>query len=310
VVPHNCHPMISADRIANAPCSWGVIEGIDVEHAGYDRVLAEMRDAGYAGTELGDWGFMPTDPATLSAALGAHRLGLVGSWVSVGLHDRARHAASVADALRVARQLAASGVPDAVVVLGNDPYADPDRTRVAGRVRAVDGMTDEQWAAFVDGAHAVARRVLDETGIRTTVHPHIATLIETGAEARRLLDSTDPSLVGLCLDTGHWAFGAGEDPVAAVRELRDRVWHVHFKDCMTEVMEQSRREGWSGPEAVARGVFGELGTGAVDFPGMLAALDAVGYDGWIVVEQDMLPGMGEPGESARRNRDYLRSLGA
>jgi inosose dehydratase len=304
-------PDAAADRVrgyANAPCSWGVIEGIDAERATYSRVLDEIRDAGYAGTELGDWGFMPTDQQALSRALAARGLGLVGSWVSVGLHDRSRHLSSVEEALRVARQLATTGVHGAVIVLGNDPYADPVRTRIAGRVRPEDGMTDEQWSALVDGVHLVARRVLDETGIRTTVHPHIATLIETGAEARRLLESTDPSLVGLCLDTGHWAFGAREDPVAAVRELRERIWHVHFKDCMPAVAERARLGCWSGPEAVAHGVFGELGTGSVDFPGMLAALDDAGYDGWIVVEQDMLPGMGEPRESARRNRDYLRSI--
>jgi inosose dehydratase len=56
-------------------------------------------------------------------------------------------------------------------------------------------------------------------------------------------------------------------------------------------------------------VFCELGRGSVDFPGVLAALEEIGYDGWIVVEQDVLPGMGTPRESARRNRDYLRTIG-
>ena len=73
-------PMV---RIANAPCSWGVIEGIDGAHAGYRHVIDEMAETGYAGTELGDWGFMPTDPARLREELGARGLALVGSWVSV-----------------------------------------------------------------------------------------------------------------------------------------------------------------------------------------------------------------------------------
>ena len=66
---------------------------------------------------------------------------------------------------------------------------------------------------------------------------------------------------------------------------------------------------WDGPESVGHGVFCELGTGSVDFPGVLAALDEIGYGGWIVVEQDVLPGMGTPRESARRNREYLRTIG-
>ena len=38
-------------------------------------------------------------------------------------------------------------------------------------------------------------------------------------------------------------------------------------------------------------------------------LQELGYDGWGVVEQDVLPGMGSPKESARRNREYIRTLG-
>ena len=296
-------------RIANAPCSWGVIEGIDGERDGYRRVIDEMHAAGYAGTELGDWGFMPTDPDELRSELDERRLALIGSWVSVRLHDADSHRESADDAVRTAKQLARVGGPESVVVLGNDPYGDPYRTKIAGRVRPSDSMPADQWRVFADGANHVARRVMDEAGIRTVIHQHIGTLIETEAEARRLFDMTDPSILGLCLDTGHWTFGAGGDPVAAVREFRDRVWHVHFKDADPAVMAASRDHAWDGPESVGHGVFCELGTGSVDFPGVLAALDEIGYGGWIVVEQDVLPGMGTPRESARRNREYLRTIG-
>ena len=296
-------------RIANAPCSWGVIEGIEGERGGYRRVLDEMQETGYIGTELGDWGFMPTDAGALRADLDARGLGLVGSWVSVNLENADCHRQSASDAVRTARQLARVGGPDAMIVLGNDPYGNPHRTKIAGRVRPEDGMTDEQWATFASGANHVARRVMDEAGIRTTIHQHIGTLVETEAEARRLLEMTDSAALGLCLDTGHWTFGAGGDPAAAVREFRDRVWHVHFKDVEPSVAATSRVEQWDGPAAVGHGVFCELGMGCVDFPGVLAALDDVGFDGWIVVEQDVLPGMGMPRESARRNREYLHSIG-
>lgn len=296
-------------RVANAPCSWGVIEGIEGDRSGYRRVIDEMSAAGYAGTELGDWGFMPTDPGELRAELDARGLALVGSWVSVNLERTDMHLANADDAVRTGKQLARVGGPSAVVVLGNDPYGNPLRTRLAGRIGPEQAMTEDQWRVFAEGAGHVARRVMDEAGIRTVLHQHIGTLIETEAETRRLLDLTDPSVLGLCLDTGHWTFGAGGDPVAAVRELRDRVWHVHFKDCEPAVAEASRVNGWDGPTSVGHGVFCELGRGSVDFPGVLAALGEIGYDGWVVVEQDVLPGMGTPAESARRNREYLRSIG-
>jgi inosose dehydratase len=296
------------DRIANAPCSWGVIEGIDGARDGYVRVIDEMAATGYSGTELGDWGFMPTDPQRLRQELDARGLALVGSWVSVRLQDRLGHETSAADAVRTATQLARVGGPESVVVMGNDPYGDPIRTKHAGRITPQLGMSDEQWTVFAAGANHVARRVMDETGLRTVFHPHIGTFIETADETRRLLDATDPSILGLCLDTGHWVFGTGQDPVDAVRDLSERIWHVHFKDCDLAVVESSRVNEWDGPTSVGHGVFCELGQGGVDFPEILKALERTDYSGWIVVEQDVLPGTGTPRESARRNREYLRSI--
>ncbi len=83
---------------------------------------------------------------------------------------------------------------------------------------------------------------------------------------------------------------------------------MHFKDHDPDVARQSREREWDGPTSVGHGIFCELGQGNVDFPAVGAALDKIGYDGWIVVEQDILPGMGTPFESARRNRHYLTTL--
>jgi inosose dehydratase len=296
-------------RVGNAPCSWGVIENVAGDTAGYRRVLDEMAETGYTGTELGDWGFMPTDPAALRAELDGRDLALLASFSTPWLQDAARHRQGQDDAVRIAKLLAAVGGPDTMVVLGNDPYGDPVRGRMAGRITPAQGLTDEQWTVFARAANDLARRVRDEAGIRTVIHQHLGTLIETGAEVRRLLDMTDPSLLGACLDTGHWTFGTGEDPADAVRELGDRIWHVHFKDCDPLVMAESRAQEWDGLTSTGHGVFCELGTGCVDFPGVLGALEEIGYGGWIVVEQDILPGMGNPRESARRNREYLRSIG-
>ncbi len=296
-------------KIANAPCSWGVIEGIEGDRSGYSRLLDEMQETGYDGTELGDWGFMPTDPATLSAELEARKLKLLASWVSVFLDDPARHAQSEAEAVRTAGLLAAVGGSSAMVVLGNDPYI-PNHIRNlnAGRITPEMGMTDAQWDVFAEGANRVARAVKRETGLRTVFHHHIATWIETPSETAKLLELTDPSVMGLCFDTGHYSF-AGGDPLEGLERHKDRIWHVHFKDHDPKIAAQSRVEGWTGVQAVEHGVFCELGHGDVNFSAVKSKLEGLGYDGWIVVEQDVLPGMGNPKESARRNREYLRSIG-
>jgi inosose dehydratase len=296
-------------HIGNAPCSWGVLE-FDLEggRAAYARVLDEMGQSGYAGTELGDWGFLPTDPGVLRRELSGRGLTLVGAFVPVALSLPARLDGGVEAALRSAELLASVEDAAPLVILSDENGSDPMRTRHAGRIRAQHGLSPQGWRVFAAGAEQVARAVRDRTGLRTVFHHHCAGFVETPAEIEQLLQLTDPELLGLCLDTGHLRFGGG-DPRELLDRHGDRVWHVHFKDCDPAVASRARREGWDYFASVHHGVFCELGRGDVDFPGVTAALRRLGYRGWIVVEQDVLPGMGSPLESARANRRYLTEIG-
>ena len=302
-------------RVANAPCSWGALEFEAPEHpARPSQVLDEMAAAGYAGTELGDWGFLPTAPAALAADVGQRNLALVGAFVPVALARADALDEGVARAVRTARLLVdASGVgqvgqEDPVLILSDDNASVPNRTTRVGRIRAEDGLTAAEWDTFAQRAERVAASVRDATGLRTVFHHHCAGYVETPQEIEALLSRTDPALLGLCLDTGHLMW-AGGDPLAALATYGDRLWHVHFKDCDPELAAKSRAEGWDYHAAVRRGIFCELGRGMVPFSGVLDALRARKYSGWIVVEQDVLPGLGTPAASATRNRAYLRRLG-
>jgi inosose dehydratase len=75
------------------------------------------------------------------------------------------------------------------------------------------------------------------------------------------------------------------------------------------VQAQSRAHGWNYFESLKHGIFCELGQGDVNFKAVVGELRRTGYSGWIVVEQDVLPGMGAPKEFARRNREFLRTCG-
>jgi inosose dehydratase len=296
-------------QIANAPCSWGALEfDAGGTAPGYRQVLDEMAASGYTGTELGDWGFMPTDPPALRAELAARSLALLAAFVPVRFTDVEDVAGGVQTAIQTAELLRAAAGGDAFIVLSDDPTRDPHRTARAGRIAAADSLDEAGCAAVADGAERIAREVRERTGLRTVFHHHCATFIETPWEIDGLLERTDPALLGLCFDTGHCVFGGG-DPAAMLDKWGERVWHVHFKDCDPAIKARAAAEGWGYLESVRHGVFCELGRGAVDFPAVLKRLQSLDYHGWIVVEQDVLPSMGSPAASAARNRQYLRQLG-
>jgi inosose dehydratase len=308
-------------RIANAPCSWGALEfeGLKGEEIAYGQMLDELCDTGYSGTELGDWGYMPTDPAALRAELGRRNLAMVGAFVPVALKDPDAHGAGERRALRVAHLLAEvantadQGDRLPFLVLADDNGTDPLRTRHAGRVTPEIGLGQAQWQTFARGAERIARAVRERTGLKTAFHHHCAGYVETPEEIARFLDMTDPQLLGLTFDTGHYLYGSGTIDGAAVLEgfkrFGERIWHVHFKDCQPHVAGQARAGGWDYFTAIGHGVFCELGKGSVPFSALAEQLRAKDYRGWIVVEQDILPGMGSPRASAQRNRDFLKAVG-
>ena len=299
-------------RVGNAPCSWGTLEFEQTkgEPIRFDRMLDELAETGYTGTELGDWGYMPTEGSALRAELDKRRLVMLGAFVPVALARAEAHAQGVENAVRTARLLSEVATePKPYLVLADDNGSVGERTRNAGRITPDLGLNDAGWRVFADGANRIAHAVLKQTGLKTVFHHHCAGYVETPDEIACFLELTDPAAVGLVFDTGHYAYGSGGcDAVAGLNRFKDRVWYVHFKDCGANVARRARAEQWDYFEALKHGVFCELGKGCVDFPAVLRWLKATGYSGYTLVEQDILPGMGTPKESARRNREYLRSI--
>ena len=301
--------------VANAPCSWGTLEfeGISGESPGYRQMLDELKATGYVGTELGDWGYMPTNAGVLRQELTARALSLRGAFVPVALSDAGSHAAGIAQAVRTARLLSAAGDAEdpPVLVLADANGTDAVRTRNAGRITPAMGLASAAWEVAARGATKVAQAVMSETGLQTVIHHHCAGFVDTPEEIACFLDRTDPSDIGLVFDTGHYAFGAGScsSVIQGIERFKERITYVHFKDCHSDLAAEARRAGWDYFDAIGRGVFCELGQGGVDFAAVLQQLHAMGYRGWIVVEQDVLPGMGSPKESAARNRAFLREIG-
>ena len=294
-------------QVGNAPVSWGVFE-TDAPWTTtppYGQVMDEMRAAGYVGTELGPYGYYPTEPARLRAELDARGLALASSFVPVDLAGGADPERAVGDAVRVGWLLAALGSRELILAdAGHE-----ERKATAGSGAPEPRLTDGQWREAARLVERIARAA-GELGLRTVFHHHAGTYVETPDELARLCALTDPGLVGVCLDTGHYVYGGG-DPLVAVREYGERVRYVHLKDVWPEKLARVRETRMPMDQAWAYGVFSPLGRGMVDFPAFVEALRAMGYGGWLIVEQDIVldeQGRAEqpPIEAARESREYLR----
>jgi inosose dehydratase len=285
-----------AGRIAGAPISWGVCEVPGWGHQlDVDRVLREMRDVGLAATEFGPDGFLPTDAWRRAATLATYGLRAVGGFVPVVAHDP--HHDPLPEVERVLDGFVAA---DATVLVlaaatGRDGYDDRPE------------LTDAEWKTLFDNLDRLAAHAA-ERGVGACLHPHVGTVIETRDDVNRLLDGSE---IPLCLDTGHLLIG-GTDPALLAREAPERVAHTHLKDVDDRLARRVRTGETTYTAAVRAGMYRPLGRGDVDIAGIVGTLEAHGYAGWYVMEQDTVlaaepAGAGPVGDVAA-SVAYLRSL--
>lgn len=288
--------MQPSERVAAAPCSYGVFELTDASVDPH-RLLDAVSGAGYAGIDLGPPGYLGTGEE-LRRRLEQRGLHLAGGWVQLdpGAAGEEALQATLAcfDAARGARQ------------------ALPPRPTLAvdGPVQAVTGapgqLDGDEWRAMT-GRLSRAVTTCRRRGYEPTFHHHVGTWVETPEQIERLLEDVD---VDLCFDTGHLALGGGT-PLEHLVRWRDRVNHVHLKD--VDLEEAGRIAAARAPliEVWRRAVFRPLGDGAVDVDRMLDLLDT--FDGWLVVEQDTLragpTGLASADSDQQHNRRYLERRG-
>jgi inosose dehydratase len=294
-------------HFASAPDSWGVLDYPGPSwNQSYEKMLDEMIAAGYTGTELGPYGFFPTDPAVLKPQLEKRKLKLLGSFVPVLLSDPASANIAVAQIRRVGNLLATLKAPFLVLA---DAQSD-ERDRISGRV-PVDGsasLSPTQWKNVVKVVEE-ASKVASDFGLDLVFHPHVATYVETPQECERFFDATSHTRIGLCLDTGHCVFGGG-DAIAEADKLRSVLRLVHIKDVDSKVLEESRRKKLTFEQAIEDKVFTIIGKGSIDFPAFFRLLLKNDYSGWMVVEQDVKFGATAvpPAQSIAASLRYLQGV--
>jgi inosose dehydratase len=280
-------------RVAGAPISWGVCE---VPGWGYqlpaDRVLTEMAAAGLTATEFGPDGYLPTEPARRSRLLAKHGLSAAGGFVPVVLHEP-----GAAEAVEAALDTFGDGRP--VLVLAAATGLEGYDTRPE--------LDADGWSLLLSNLDRAAVRAA-ERGFTATLHPHVGTMVEGPDEVHRVLDGSG---IPLCLDTGHLLIG-GTDPAELARQAAARIGHVHLKDVTAAVAQKVSDGEITYTEGVAGGLYRPLGQGDVDVAGVVEALDASGYHGWYVLEQDTIldgpPRDEGPVQAVRESLTYLSGL--
>jgi inosose dehydratase len=304
-VPPTSAAALSACAVGANPIAWSNDDFKELGGAtSLDRCLAEMREAGYAGSELGNK--FPRTAPELSASLGRHHLRLVSGWHSTYFAERelAAELASARVHLDLLRSLGATVFIAAEC--SRRIYDNPLTPLGWNGDRPQLGA--EGWRRMGAGLAALAD-VCRAAGLELVYHHHMGTVVQTGAELDRLM--ADVPGLRLLFDPGHLAF-AGLDPIDVLRRYEGRVSHVHLKNVRPAVVARARTERWSFRRAVVEGAFtipgdGQPGDGSVDFPQVFQILAARNYRGWLVVEAEEDPAKVEPFAKARRAREYVRT---
>lgn len=275
-------------RLAAVPILWNNDDIPPERPVPYELVLDEIAAAGYQGTELG--ANYPRDPALLCAELERRRLALAAAYVALEPLDH-DPAAEAAQALELARFARAAGSRTLVAAM---QYCRERRAIGKG----APPLTPEGWRRLVETLHRIGEGCAQQ-GMTLAFHNHAGTFVESEEELDELAARTDPALVKLCLDTGHLLV-AGGDPVATLRLYGRRIAHLHVKDVNADALAWIRRNDVSFVDALRQGLFCEVGRGVLDLAALVDVMREVGYDGWVVLEQDTCRGV--PLAAARESR--------
>jgi len=292
-----------AIELGSAPDSWGVWFPDDPKQTPWQRFLDEITEVGYTWTELGPYGYMPTDKTELAKELDQRGLKITGSFLMMHFEDADAWPEIEKSLHHIATHIAAFDARYLVLidetysnVITNEPLRDKE-------------LTEEQWKVFTDTCQRVAQIAKDQYGLTSVFHPHAETHIEFEHQIERLLDSTDPDLIKLCLDTGHHAYRGG-DPIAFLKKYHARTPYLHLKSVDAKLRDQVNNGEIPFGKAVEMDMFVEPSRGVVDFIELRDLLKEIDFDGFGIVEQDMYPcPFDKPLPIAKRTKTYLNEIG-
>lgn len=263
----------------------------------FEQCVSEMALAGFTGCEVGNK--YPKDTKVLKEALDLRGMRIASKWFSSFLATKP-YEETEKEFIKELDYLEAMGAnrinvsEQSYSVQGNEALSIFDN-----KVH----FTEEEWKKMCEGLNRLGK-VAKDRGFKLCFHHHMGTGVQTIAETERMLNDTDPSLVFLCYDSGHFTFD-GEDPLYILKKFPDRIGHVHLKDVRKDVRERAIRENWSFLKSVREGVFTVPGDGCVDFDSIFSELGKINYEGWLLVEAEQDPAKANPFKYAKMARKFI-----
>lgn len=282
-----------------APIGWTNDDMPDLgKEISFEQCISEMAEAGFTTTEIGNK--YPKDPEVLKAALAAKGLKIANAWFSSYLTTKPYEEVEAAF-IRQADFHRAVGA--------NCIGASEQGHSIQGQMEtpifdAKYVMNDAEWKLLTEGLNRLGK-LANDRGLKLVFHHHMGTVVQTRAETDRLMAETDPALVSLLFDSGHFAY-CGEDPLAALKAHLKRVAHVHLKDIRPEMVKKVKDEKLSFLKGVRLGTFTVPGDGAIDFVPIFQTLSDAGYNGCMLIEAEQDPAIAIPLEYAKKGRAYIR----
>lgn len=289
-------------KLAIAPIAW---TNDDMPELGkensFEQCISEMALAGFSGTEIGNK--YPKEPAILRPYLELRHLEVASAWFSAFLTTRPFE--ETAEAFIKHRDfLAAMGAK--VIVVSEQGHSIQGQDLPVFTKKPI--FTDEEWHRLTEGLEALGD-LATEKGMDIVYHHHMGTGVQTTSEIDRLMAETNPEKVSLLYDTGHLVF-SGEDPLAIYQTHHQRIKHIHFKDIREAIAKEVVTAEDSFLTGVRKGVFTVPGDGMINFKPICKAIDASGYEGWVVVEAEQDPALANPLEYAIKARRYIKETWA
>jgi len=287
-------------RFGVAPINWN---NDDIPELGsnytIEQIFSEMKQAGYEGTELGNK--FPNEISDLTELLDKFDLELASSWHSTNflLNNQDIELQKIEQKLRLLEKANAK-------IINVAECTDTVHNNIKKSLASRPTLSDSDWEILIGSLNA-AGKLCNNYGIHLAYHHHMGTCIQTGHEIKKLLESTDPNYVNLCVDTGHLYF-ANVDPIEFIEKNLNRIVHMHFKDIRRDQFENYDSSKDSFLHKVLSGLFTVPGDGCIDFSSIFRIIYENNYVGWIIVEAEQDPDKANPLDYAISARNYLKNI--